>query len=144
VSFLTQPFLFVSACKPDSVSRLLRAATSIIYLRCLPLPVPSELDRSGQLQPGYTWHFNPQGLSPARLPCQDVRSYRTFSPLLRPSAKRYIFCDTIRSRLRQDPPFQMVRCPVLSGLSSTITFVRIAIDRQIQCKDRQLILESAH
>jgi len=65
---MTQPFLIVSACKPDSVLRLVKATMSIIYLRCLPFPVPSKLDRSEQLHPGYTWHFNPQGLSPARLP----------------------------------------------------------------------------
>ena len=74
-----QPFYVVPVCKPDSVLRRIAECLSFI---CAADPSRAlRRERGEQPQPGYTWHFNPQGLSPARLPGRDVRSYHTFSPL---------------------------------------------------------------
>jgi hypothetical protein len=82
------------ACKPDSVL-ISGKPVSIIYLvpalqPGIHLPTLLETPTRGEQgeqpcrrsdpRPRFTWHFNPQGLSPPKLPLGGVRSYHTFSP----------------------------------------------------------------
>ena len=88
-----------------------------------PVPVPLRavvipLDRSllagssnlpgsqaGRAAPPPLFGLAPRGVFRAgRITSAAVRSYRTFSPLPRPKARRYIFCGTFRRTFRSARP----------------------------------------
>jgi len=119
--------------------------SDVYHLSILPTPPGAQrrLNRSEPLQPGYTWHFNPQGLSPCRLPCMNVRSYRTFSPLPSITALKGRAIQAVYFLWHY--PFSFRR-PILSNgtvLYVVRTFLHpdqkasTAIDQQIRRKERQ-------
>jgi hypothetical protein len=89
--------------KPVSVP--LRAA--VIHLDRTLLSGSSDLpgSRAGRAAPPPLFGLAPRGVFPAgRITPAAVRSYRTISPLPHLSARRYIFCGTIRRTLRFPRP----------------------------------------
>src|SRR5207344_2761827 len=82
-------------CKPVPVP--LRAV--VIHLDQPLLAGSSDLpgSQAGRAAPPPLFGLAPRGVFPAgRITPAAVRSYRTFSPLPRVSARRYIFCGTFR------------------------------------------------
>jgi hypothetical protein len=114
---MTKPCSDVQRRGSRPVSRVLSRAA--IHLRCASPRTCSDLPGSScgrtvtlpysvLLRVGFTL---PQGVTTCA-----VRSYRTFSPLPDPKARRYVFCGTFR---RLAPPrCYLAPCPKEPGLSS--------------------------